>query len=70
MWGNNNEVVVNSRKDGNWGTDEFMWDTEEMQFGALGCPFVKHFNPGLTVPILIESEAEHFKVCTNMIMEF
>ena len=53
-----NKVVLNDRKDGNWGVEE-MQPLIVMQSDSSA---VRVFAPGQTTQILIECEAAHFKV--------
>ena len=51
------KVVLNDRKDGNWGSEEIK-PLIIMQDDSAS----KIFNPGHTAQILIESEVAHLKV--------
>ena len=59
-----NKVVFNDRKDGNWGQEEFQALVVMQQDSA-----VRVFHPGQVVQILIESEAVHLKVRTPMAIQ-
>ena len=56
-----NKVVLNDRKAGQWGQEEYQ-PLIVMQDDSSA---VKVFNPGLTTQILIKCELSHFKVCTK-----
>ena len=53
-----NKVIMNDRKDGNWGVEE-MQPLIVMQSDSSA---VRVFAPGQTTQILIECEAAHLKV--------
>ena len=56
-----NKVVLNDRKGGQWGQEEYQ-PLIVMQDDSSA---VKVFNPGLTTQILIKCEASHFQVSTE-----